>query len=255
VGGSESPPTGSESPPTGRDPAGDLTGSISDTVEALFLAGGTEETLTRLVEVAVSTIEGCDYAGIFIAGGAEVTTPYATDPIVGELDGIQLRTGEGPCLDALSQNVAFYAEDLGADPRWGRFGPEAVTAGIRSLLALPLLVNGAPGALNLYARYPLAFGVIDRGRGMLLAAMAGMAFSSARNREDEDRRAANFQAALATREMIGQAQGILMERERISPDEAFDILRRASQHLNIKLRDIAQNLVETGERPDTGPSR
>jgi hypothetical protein len=246
---------GSESSTAGPDPTADLTGSISETVEALFSAGSSDETLTRLIEVAVTTIEGCDYAGIFIAGGAEVTTPYATDPIVVELDAIQLRTGQGPCLDALAQNTAFYAEDLGVDPRWTSFGPEAVTAGVRSLLALPLLVDGAPGALNLYARYPLAFGVIDRGRGMLLAAMAGMAFSSVRSREDEDRRAANFQAALATREMIGQAQGILMERERISPDEAFDILRRASQHLNIKLRDVAQDLVETGEQPDTGQPR
>ena len=87
---------------------------------------------------------------------------------------------------------------------------------------------------------------------MLLATMAGMAFTSAQIHEDEERRAANLQAALATREMIGQAQGILMERERITPDQAFDILRRASQHLNVKLRDVAQSLVDTGERPDTG---
>ncbi len=148
--------------------------------------------------------------------------------------------------------MASYAEDLEDEPRWPTFGPAAAQAGVRSLLALPVQVNEDPGALNLYARYPQAFGVIDRGKGMLLAAMAGMAFSTARLHEDEERRAANFQAALATREMIGQAQGILMERERITPDEAFDILRRASQHLNIKLRDIAQNVVDTGERPDTG---
>lgn len=123
---------------------------------------------------------------------------------------------------------------------------------MRSLLALPLLVNAAPGALNLYARYPRAFGVIDRGRASLLAAMAGFAFSSAQTHEDDERRAANLHAALATREIIGQAQGILMERERITSDQAFDILRRASQHLNVKLRDIAQTLVDTGERPDTG---
>ena len=70
--------------------------------------------------------------------------------------------------------------------------------------------------------------------------------------EDDKRRAANLLAALGTREMIGQAQGILMERERITACQAFDILRRASQHLNRKLREIAQDLVETGETPDTG---
>jgi hypothetical protein len=106
---------------------------------------------------------------------------------------------------------------------------------MRSLLALALPANGtppAPGALNLYGRYPRAFGVIDRGRGIFLASLAARALTTARQREDDERRAANLLAALVTREMIGQAQGILMERERITADQAFDILRRASQHPN-----------------------
>jgi MoxR-like ATPase len=123
---------------------------------------------------------------------------------------------------------------------------------VRSALAIPLLNEGAGSALTLYARYPLAFGVIDRGRGLLLAVLAGRALSTARSHEVEERREANFRAALATRELIGQAQGILMEREHITGNQAFDVLRRASQHLNIKLRDIARDLIETGERPDTG---
>jgi AmiR/NasT family two-component response regulator len=111
------------------------------------------------------------------------------------------------------------------------------------------------GSLNLYARYPHAFGVIDRARGLLLAALAALAFTSARSHDANERREANLRAALATREVIGQAQGILIERERITADQAFDILRRASQHLNLKVRDIARTLVDTGEDPDTGPSR
>ncbi len=94
--------------------------------------------------------------------------------------------------------------------------------------------------------------MIDRGKALLLAGMAGLAYASIRTHEDDERRATNLHAALATREVIGQAQGILMEREHLSSDESFDILRRASQHLNLKLRDVAQNLVDTGERPDTG---
>ena len=70
--------------------------------------------------------------------------------------------------------------------------------------------------------------------------------------EEEERRAENLRQALITRQLIGQAQGILMERERITAEQAFDILRRASQHLNTKLREVAQELVETGERPPTG---
>jgi AmiR/NasT family two-component response regulator len=82
--------------------------------------------------------------------------------------------------------------------------------------------------------------------------MAGFACSTARSHEDDERRTENLHAALVTRELIGQAQGILIERERISADQAFHVLRQASQHLNVKLREVAQDLVDTGERPDTG---
>ena len=148
----------------------------------------------------------------------------------------------------------FYADDLNEDDRWPNFGRQAAEGGLRSVLALPLTTNGTDGAVNLYARYPAAFGVIDRARAMILASLAGIALSTAHLLEDEGRRIENLHSALGSREIIGQAQGILMERERIAADQAFDVLRRASQHLNVKLREVAQNLVDTGERPDTGPA-
>ncbi len=132
------------------------------------------------------------------------------------------------------------------------FSQLAAGTGIRSVLSLPLTSGGQLGALNLYACFPVAFGVVDRARAAILASLAGLAYSVAHSHEDEDRRALSLHTALSTRETIGQALGILMERERINSDQAFDILRRASQHLNIKLREVAQNLVDTGENPDTG---
>jgi hypothetical protein len=120
------------------------------------------------------------------------------------------------------------------------------------VLALPLLADAQHGALNLYARYPSAFGVVDRAKAAILVSMANLALRLAHSHEDEERRAANLHAALSSRETIGEALGILIERERITAQQAFDILRRASQHLNVKLREVAQNLVDTGEDPDTG---
>jgi GAF domain-containing protein len=230
----------------------ELTQTFSETARTLFSAGSVTETLAEVVGLAVSTIEGCDLAGLFLIDGDVVTIPVHTDPIVDEVDALQQRTGEGPCLDAISQRLIFYADDLADDPRWPHFGPLAAAAGMRSLLALPLTTNGSFGALNLYARYPAAFGVVDRGKGVILASLASLALSNARLHEDEERRADNLHAALTARGVIGQAQGILMERERVTADLAFDILRRASQHLNRKLRDVAQDLVDTGERPETG---
>ena len=95
--------------------------------------------------------------------------------------------------------------------------------------------------------------MLDRAKGVILASLASVAVNAAHSLEDEERRIENLHSALGSREIIGQAQGILMERERISADQAFDVLRRASQYLNIKLREVAQTLVDTGERPDTGP--
>jgi hypothetical protein len=152
-------------------------------------------------------------------------------------------------LDALSHNETFYAEDLADDPRWPYFGPPATKAGIRSVLALPLTSAGPPTALNLYAKLPRAFGAIDRARGHLLASFAGVALNAARVHRNDELLAANLHAALASREIIGQAQGILMERERITAEQAFDVLRTASQHLNVRLREVAQTLVDTGEDP------
>jgi transcriptional regulator with GAF, ATPase, and Fis domain len=237
------------------DPINELTVNFSETVRTLFSAGSVTETLAQMVELAEATIEGCDYAGLFLLEGDEITTPLHGDPIVHAIDALQHRTGEGPCLDAIAHRVMFYAEDLARDSRWSRFGPQATAKGLRSVLALPLAADsGALGALNLYARYPAAFGVVDRAKAVILASLASLALSAAHTHEDEERRADNLHAALTTREVIGQAQGILMERERITADQAFDILRRASQYLNLKLREVAQTLVDTGERPETGPS-
>jgi GAF domain-containing protein len=236
------------------DPSSELVANFSDTARILFTAGSVADTLTQVVDLAVATIDGCDYAGLFLLERDVVTSPVHSDSLVDEVDALQHDSGEGPCLDAIAHRQIFYTEDSAEDPRWPRFGPRANAAGIRSVLALPLVTDGSPGALNLYARFPAAFGVADRAKGVILASLAGLAVSVARSHENEERRAENLTSALGTRELIGQAQGILMERERVTSDQAFDILRRASQHLNRKLRDVAQDLVDTGAKPDTGAS-
>ncbi len=235
-----------------HDPTTELVGRFSETASALFSAGGVIDTLQRVVDLAAETIEGCDFAGVFLLGGGSITTPVHTHPLVVEIDALQHQCEEGPCLAAIAQRTTHYADDLADDARWPCFGPRATTLGVRSALAVSLSADGTLGALNLFARCSQAFGVVDRAKGVILAALAGLALSSAEAHDAEERRVDNLQEALVTREVIGQAQGILMERERITPDQAFDVLRRATQHLNIKLRVVAQALVDTGERPQTG---
>jgi hypothetical protein len=235
----------------GEESLATLGGDLSLAAKLLFGAGGVQDTMAEVVRLAVATVEGCDYAGLFLRESGLVTTAARTDVLVEAVDALQHRAG-GPCLDAITERAMFYAEDLEGETRWADFGPMAMAVGLRSILALPLTAHGADAALNLYARCPNAFGSIDRAKCAELASLASLAISTAHVHEDTERRADNLHAALNSREVIGQAQGILMEREGITANEAFDILRRASQNLNVKLREVAQNLVETGEQPDIG---
>jgi GAF domain-containing protein len=174
------------------DPLSVLTANLSETAQLLFSAGNVHNTLEQVVAVAVHTIEGCDFAGLFLLEGGVVVTPVHTDPVVEEIDTLQRESGEGPCLDAISQRVMVYGDDLQGDQRWSVFGPSAAARGIRSALALPLTTNGTIGAVNLYARYPAAFGVVDRGKGVILAALASLAITAAHSLEDEERRIENL---------------------------------------------------------------
>jgi hypothetical protein len=218
---------------------------------ALFAPGTVEETLRQIVGVAERSVDGCDGAGIFVMSGAGYRTPAASRELVLAIDALQIEAGEGPCVDASKLASISYALDLSEDERWPTFGPAAVAAGVRSVLSVSLSLE-RPSALNLYARLPAAFGATDRAKGHLFATLARLAYESAERSAAGDQKADNLLEALRSRELIGQAQGILMERERITADQAFDVLRRASQHLNVRLRSVAETLVETGESPDTG---
>jgi transcriptional regulator with GAF, ATPase, and Fis domain len=235
-----------------RDSLAEVILYVSEAAQNLLSASSVTDTLARVVELAVTTIDGCDFAGIFLIDGDAVATAVHSDPIVMEIDALQHRNGEGPCLDVLTHRLIFYADDLSNDLRWPNFAPDATSAGIRSVLTLPFSMDSQRGVLNLCARYPDAFGVVDRAKATVLASLASLALSIAHSHEDEKRRAAAYHSVITSRELLGKAVGILMERERITADQAFDILRRASQHLHIKLREVAQNLIDTGEDPDTG---
>ncbi len=232
------------------DSLDELEQELSEIARALFTSGSVKVALQMTVGLAVSAIDGCDAAGIFLVRNGAVVTAASSDPIVIELDQLQFANNEGPCLDAVAHGGISYVEDLVHDSRWPHFGPAAAAAGIRSVLAVRMSAQPI-SALNLYAHLPAAYGATDRAKGVVFATIAGLALDAAGERDDDDDRVANLQVALQTRELIGQAQGILMERERITSEQAFDVLRRASQHLNLKVREVAQNLVDTGETPPT----
>ncbi|MEO5678517.1 MAG: GAF and ANTAR domain-containing protein, partial [Acidimicrobiales bacterium] len=192
----------------------DLAEVFAAVARALRADSSVQGTLDRIVELAATTIEGCDHAGMTMIEAGEIRAPAATDEVPLQVDTIQYETGEGPCVDAIRKHDVFQTDDLTTETRWPRFAPRAAEeTGVRSILSYRLFVEGdTMGALNLYSKATCAFDDTDRAVGSIFAAHAAVALSAARKQEHLER-------AIQTRDLIGQAKGILMAREHVSADE------------------------------------
>lgn len=213
---------------------------FADIAQVLFASDDVDTTLTRICRLAVQHIDGCDHAGISVIEHRQIMTKGATDDVAPRVDRIQYDTGEGPCLDAIRVHQVFEVKDLASDTRWPRFGKAAVEiAGVRSMLSFRLFVRDQTlGALNLYARQAYAFSHQPEAEewGAVFASHAAIAVKHAQDRE-------GMAQALDSRATIGVAMGLLMARQDITQPEAFDILRRASQRMNVKLKTIASQIA------------
>lgn len=192
--------------------------------------------------MVVDEIPGAEYAGVTVVDDESMTTYAPSDPLVREVDRAQYDARQGPCLTAAApaDPKTVVVDDLETDDRWPEFARRAVGLGIRSMKCFQLFTEQrAVGALNLYARKPQAFDAPEDPVGDLLAAHAAATMATHRLR-------ANLQQAIDTRDVIGQAKGILMERHRIDADKAFQLLIALSQQSHRKLREIAEELTLTG---------
>jgi len=220
---------------------------FAQAARALLAAKDVKATLQKIVDLAVETIDGCDHAGISFMHAGSFSTPAASDGVPITVDLIQYETGEGPCLDAIREHdEMFRSGDLGSEPRWPMFSARARReTGVTSMMGFRLFVGAETlGSLNLYSKRPEAFDDAAGAAGSVFAAHAAVALATALHDEQMDE-------AVATRDVIGQAKGILMAKEGVSADAAFDMLRRASQRLNVKLRTVAEDVARTGATPAT----
>lgn len=209
--------------------------------------GRSDDVLQSITGLSVAVIEGCDAASLSIAGAGGVTTRAATGPLAVVLDEIQYRTGEGPSLDAMTTGALSRPGLPGIEPRWPSFWSESQARGLQATLAAPVRVEElVVGSLNLYAcSSPFALTEQDELLGVLLASHAAMALAAEQAADHHAVVVDQLNQALASRDLIGQAKGILMAREGCDAEQAFDMLRRASQRLNQKLRDVAEGIVES----------
>lgn len=205
------------------------------------------------VDLAVQFVPGCDHAGISIVDGSRTVTGASSDRVVRRGDALQNELDEGPCLDSVRTHDTVISQDLSRDPRWPRWSPRVISEfGVHSMLSLLLYTTKRSyGSLNLYGDRTQAFD--SESLAVAQALTAHLAVAVAASREIDHRG-----LAMVNRTVIGQAEGILMERLDLTSEQAFDYLRRQSQQTNRKLVEVCAELVRTRQLTDeirTGSGR
>ena len=225
--------------------------------EHLYDAKSTDEVLARIAEAAVATVAGGEAASITLREAGEYRTTGSTAEAATEIDQAQYDADEGPCLDAVT--TPMVAAPSYPDERWPRLGTAPPDHGMQSSVSYQLKWSNRDGAeagtgsLNIYGLTPDAFDEAAMEIGAVLAAHASLAARAVGERTSLEQLDQHLEEALLSRDIIGQAKGILMERLKTTPDKAFEILKSSSQRLNLKLREIARNVAETGEMTSVNP--
>nr|WP_223205480.1 GAF and ANTAR domain-containing protein [Gordonia jinghuaiqii] len=200
----------------------------------------TEAALRSMTKYAVDAIPGAEYATVTLVTGGAIETPVMVGDLGGKSDLLQQELGEGPCVRAAVDDLTVLVEDMRTETRWPKFAPAATDLGIRSMACFCLYIDGDDfGALNLHSTEPNSFTPEARQLGELFAAHAATALGAVQEKQQ-------LRAALSSRDIIGQAKGMIMERYKLDSAEAFALLARLSQDTNTKLVDVAAQIVEAG---------
>ena len=230
--------------------------ALSSTLDELagFVAGDRtlQETLQVVADFGADAVEGTHMTGLTLLNGERPTTAVFTDPTAVEIDAAQYESGTGPCLDASRQQRVFRIDSTRDDERWVEFSRAAAAVGISSVMSLPLGIGERGiGALNFYSRVEGNFTHEHEEVGKLFSGQAAVALANASAYWGATELAQQLEQALESRATIDQAKGIIMGAKGGSPEEAFEVLVRASQRENVKLREIARRVVEQAQRRTT----
>jgi GAF domain-containing protein len=206
-------------------------------------SSGSNDVLQHIVDIAVTRLDGCSRAGVSVDRNGRLSSPIVSDADVLAIDALQYSIESGPCVEAMrGTQVSVDAPDLANDERFQPFGAEAARSNCRAVLSHRLHGDARTlGSLNFYSTVAHGFSDDDRRRAGSLAALASLAFHAMVVQEDAE----GLREAILSRDVIGQAKGILMQRHGVSADEAFTQLQSTSQARNVKLRDVAREIVES----------
>ena len=209
-----------------------------------------EDTLRRVADLAARVIDDCDAAGVTLVNEDRYVTAAYTDERTLAVDRGQYDRGNGPCLKAIAQQAVVQLDVDEAEAEFPDFVADARRQGVRSFLAAPLMLHGeAIGALNLYSSKPSGFTLLDDVMIALFTGQASVAVANSKVYRDVVRLTEQLQEAITSRAVIDQAKGVLMARHGVDADEAFAQLRHQSQQRNVKLRLVAQEVLDSTRRP------
>jgi GAF domain-containing protein len=234
----------------------DVAASIMELQYLLLATSGMQDFLQELAVLAARTVERGLLCGITVQppGGGPITVA-SSDVQASQVDEVQYELDDGPCLRSMRTAKQVMVPDTTGPERFSGFSARAAANGIRSCLSMPLTTEGVLGAMNLYAPVPNAFGKAEVQRAELFAASVSAALALAARQSSSAELTGQMREALASRAVIDQALGVIMSQERCTTSQAFNILRSASQNRNVKLREIARQIVTgvSGEPPRPGP--
>lgn len=216
----------------------DLAGRMADLARQLAVPLSLDAVLTGVTKNVVESIPGADVAGfLLLSKHGKFETYAATSEVLFELDALQVKYGEGPCIDAATDELIVRTDDFVHEQRWPNYSAAVMRIGLRSALSFKLYTSQRnAGALNIFGFEPNAFGPEDESAGFVLAAHAAAAIMASRQGEQ-------LQSALTSRDLIGQAKGMIMERYGVDAVRAFEMLRELSQSANVRLVDIAKQVI------------
>ncbi len=218
----------------------DLAQRMAELARASAAPRSVDDVLSDVTAAARELIPGADTAGVLLVGkNGRFESLAGTSELPHRLDQLQMTFQEGPCVEAALDELIVRTEDFRSERRWPKYSPAVVEIGVLSGLSLKLYTaDRTAGALNLFSFKPNAFDAEDETMGVILAAHAAAAILASRQGEQ-------LESALSTRDRIGQAKGIVMERFGVDEVQAFDMLRRLSQDSNTRLADVAQRVIDT----------
>lgn len=213
--------------------------------QLIYSGSSFEEIYQHLVETAPRVVSGCDHASLMLAREDGYETAAASDDVARHIDALEREVGEGPCVDAIDEEAGQLDPDITRHSSWPRLAERVLAeTPVRGMAGYRIVLEGKKvGALDLFSDTPGAF---EKGgdEGAVLSAFASVALMSVSNRE----RADSLRRGLESNREVGKAIGLLMAAHRMGSDEAFEVLRKASNDMNMKLTEVAREVIDNAER-------